>query len=86
MRIRSNVFLKYFSPIFFLVYFLLGLLIFKDYGITTDEEFQRFSGFYWLKYVLSFTPFDDLELLVDRKIDSFQVLRYQTQLIFHFMV
>ena len=69
MRIRSNVFLKIFLPIFFVVYLFVGLLIFKDYGITTDEEFQRFSGFYWLKYVLGFTPFDDLELLVDRKID-----------------
>ena len=70
MRIRSNVFLKYFSPVFFVIYFFIGLLIFNDYGITTDEEFQRFSGFYWLKYVLSFTTFDELKLLVDDKFNS----------------
>ncbi len=70
MRIRSNVFLKYFSPVFFVIYFLIGLLIFNDYGITTDEEFQRFSGFYWLKYVLTFTNFDELKLLVDYKFNS----------------
>ena len=70
MLIRSNFFLKYFSLIFFIIYFFIGLLIFKDYGITTDEEFQRFSGFYWLKYVLSFTTFDELKLLVDTKFNS----------------
>ena len=69
MRIRSNVFLKFFSPVFFVIYLFVGLLISKDYGITTDEEFQRFSGFYWLKYVLSFTPFDNFKLLVDNKFD-----------------
>ena len=70
MPIRSNFFLKYFSPVFFIIYFFIGLLIFQDYGITTDEEFQRFSGFYWLKYVLSFTTFDELKLLVDAKFNS----------------
>ncbi len=70
MRIRSNVFLKYFTPIFFVIYFFVGLLIFTDYGITTDEEFQRFSGFFWLKYVLSFTNLEELKLLVDVKFNS----------------
>ena len=70
MPIRSNFFLKYFSLVFFIIYFFIGLLIFQDYGITTDEEFQRFSGFYWLKYVLSFTTFNELKLLVDAKFNS----------------
>ncbi len=44
----------------FLLFFLVGTLTYKDYGISIDEEFQRSSGLYWLKYVLEFTPFEEL--------------------------
>ena len=54
----------------FLIFFLTGLLTFKDYGMWGDEEFQRFSGFYWLNYVLSFTSFDDLKNITALKIDQ----------------
>ena len=70
MLFRSNIFFKGLLSIFFLTYFVLGLFIYKDYGITTDEEFQRYSGFYWLNYILSFSPFEGLQLLVDRKLSS----------------
>ncbi len=70
MQISSNNFLKYFVIIFFFIYFVFGLLVYKDFGITTDEEFQRFSGFYWLNYVLSFTSFEDIKLLVETKLNS----------------
>ena len=68
MRFSSNNFLNYFIIILFSVYFIFGLLIYKDYGITTDEEFQRHSGFYWLNYVLNFTPFNETKLLVESKL------------------
>ena len=54
----------------FSIFFLIGLLTFRDYGMWTDEEFQRFSGFYWLNYVLSFTSFDELKNIVAFKIDQ----------------
>ena len=54
----------------FSIFFLIGLSTFKDYGMWTDEEFQRFSGFYWLNYVLSFTSFDELKNIVTFKIDQ----------------
>ncbi len=44
----------------FLLFLLVGTLTYKDYGISIDEEFQRSSGLYWLKYVLEFTPFEEL--------------------------
>ena len=69
MQISSNAFLKYFSVALFVIYFFVGLIIFNDYGITTDEEFQRFSGFFWLKYVLSFTHFEELKALVENKLN-----------------
>ena len=40
----------------FVFFFLTGVLIFKDYGISTDEDFQRLVGFYWLNYIANFFP------------------------------
>ena len=57
----------------FSIFFLIGLSTFKDYGMWTDEEFQRFSGFYWLNYVLSFTSFDDLKNIAALKINQIGV-------------
>ena len=54
----------------FSIFFLIGLLTFRDYGMWGDEEFQRFSGFYWLNYVLSFTSFDELKNITALKIDQ----------------
>lgn len=52
---------KYFIIIFFIIYFFIGFSIVGDYGISVDEEFQRYSGFYWLCYVLEFLPFDQIK-------------------------
>jgi len=68
MPIRSNNFFKILIFIFYLIYLILGLLIYKDFGITTDEEFQRYSGFYWLQYVLNYTPFENLKYIVGEKL------------------
>ena len=54
----------------FSVFFLVGILSFKDYGISIDEEFQRFSGFYWLNYVVQFMPFENLKEIVSNKFDD----------------
>ena len=52
----------------FTIYFLIGIFIVKDYGISVDEEFHRYSGFYWLNYILEFTSFDNLKLEVNNKL------------------
>ena len=54
----------------FSVFFLVGILSFKDYGISIDEEFQRFSGFYWLNYVVQFMPFENLKEIVSNKFND----------------
>ena len=59
---KSNNFLNnYFFYFLFFIFFVVGITIFKDYGISVDEEFHRFSGFYWLNYTLNFTPFESLK-------------------------
>ena len=60
MKVKSKISLAVVFLIFS-IFFLVGLITFKNYGIWTDEEFQRSSGFYWLNYVLSFTPFENLK-------------------------
>ena len=52
----------------FSTFFLVGLLTFKDYGISVDEEFQRRVGVYWLNYVLSLTSFNELSNTVALKL------------------
>ena len=32
----------------FIIFFFVGLSIFKDYGLSNDEPFQRTVGYYWL--------------------------------------
>ena len=54
----------------FSTFFLVGLLTFKDYGISVDEEWHRISGFYFLNYILSFTSFDELKNIVDIKLNQ----------------
>ena len=54
----------------FTTYFLVGLLITDDFGISVDEEFHRYSGFYWLNYVLEFTPFNNLKAEVFLKLSE----------------
>lgn len=49
----------------FAIFFLTGILIFKDYGISTDEDFHRLIGFYWLNYIADFFP--NSNFLIDVK-------------------
>ena len=67
-----NKFFKKDSIIYyiFLLYFLIGLLIYKDFGVGIEEHFQRSSGFYWLNYVLQFTDFEFIKNEVNFKISE----------------
>ena len=47
IKFSENKNVKYFIYLFFLLFFLIGISIFRDYGISTDELFQRASGYYW---------------------------------------
>lgn len=47
---------RYVSIGYFSIIFIIGLAIYKDYGISVDEEFHRMMGFYWLKYIVDFLP------------------------------
>ena len=70
MKQKDKKISKNITYFLFSIFFLVGLFTFRDYGMWTDEEFQRFSGFYWLNYVLSFSSFDELKNIVGFKIDQ----------------
>jgi len=70
MKQKDKKISKNITYFLFSIFFLVGLFTFRDYGMWTDEEFQRFSGFYWLNYVLSFSSFDELKNIVAFKIDQ----------------
>ena len=69
-----NFFKKKIFYFIFSIYFFIGISIVKDYGISIDEEFQRFSGFYWLCYVLEFLPFDNVRIDALNKLNNIQGL------------
>ena len=69
-----NFFAKNFFTFLFLIYFFIGFAIVGDYGISIDEEFQRYSGFYWLCYVLEFLPFDNFRLEAVNKLNDIKGL------------
>ena len=67
---RENNISKKIAFLLFLIFFFVGILTFKDYGISVDEEFHRRSGFYWLNHLLSFTFFEELNNSVALKLEN----------------
>ena len=58
----------------FFIFFLVGAFTFKDYGISVDELAHRKAGFYWLDYILKFTPFQGLSDAVTLKLSQIKGL------------
>ena len=51
---KNTLKLKHLSILFFFTIFLLGVLLFKDYGVSLDERFHRNNALFWHDYVKSF--------------------------------
>tara|TARA_B000000557_G_scaffold262535_1_gene263532 strand:+ start:533 stop:2167 length:1635 start_codon:yes stop_codon:yes gene_type:complete len=66
----NNFLLRNICYFLFLTYFLVGIFIVDDFGISVDEEFHRYSGFYWLNYILEFTDFNGLKTAVTLKLSQ----------------
>ena len=57
IELKKNLILKkkiinYSIFLFFVFYFLVGVNIYRDYGISVDEPFHRSSGFYWYLWII----------------------------------
>ena len=64
---KKKINFKNFIYLFFFLYFLIGILIYKDFGVGIEEHFQRQNGFYWLDYFLSNSGFDKFKLILESK-------------------
>ena len=45
---------NYLNKVFFIIFLLVGINVFNDYGISIDEDNTRINGLVGLKYILSF--------------------------------
>ena len=65
LSLSNSKIINYLTYIFFGAYFIIGIKIYKDYGITTDEPFQRTSGYYWYLWIINnfFSDYTNFEFL-----------------------
>ena len=62
---RKSLFITF----YFILLFLIGIIVFKDYGISIDEDNTRINGFISLKYVFEiFAP--NKVYLIDQHIQT----------------
>ena len=54
MQIKLQSKKNFIAFVFFSLIFLLGIFSFKDYGISTDEQFHRENGSFYYNYTKSF--------------------------------
>jgi len=52
----------------FILFFVIGLAIYDDYGFNIDEKFHRSNGFYWLNYIAEFFNLEQLAHLSKEKL------------------
>ena len=75
--------LNYSHYIFFIIFTIIGLFIYKDYGFNIDETFTRKSGFYWLIYLSDFFGLNELSNIASEKINasesSFEIKSQEAQ-------
>ena len=68
MKVGNIKLLNYCHYIFFFLFLLIGLNIYKDYGFNIDETFQRRSGLYWLNYLAEVFKIDSLSNVTSEKL------------------
>jgi ABC-type transport system substrate-binding protein len=74
MLIKKKINQNLVSVVFFVSIYLLGLSVFKDYGIYIDDEYQRNNAFFWYNYIkniainLGTSPTTILESLINNDI------------------
>ena len=71
-----KTFIANYSTLFlFLIFFSIGILIFKDYGISIDEPFHRTAGYYWLIHICE-KLFPNINLI--------EILRLKIENMYHY--
>ena len=63
--------------LFFLFFLIVGLLIYKSFGLSIDEPFHRTSGYFWF-YILAKKNFPLWDQLIDLK-NSIEQMEWSEQ-------
>ena len=61
---------KFYLPVILFIFFVVGFLIYKDYGFNIDEKFHRSSGIFWLIYVADFFGLDQFKTVAESKFND----------------
>ena len=69
MKINNRI-----TYIILIIYYFLGVCIYKDFGLGIEEHFQRKLGFYWLNYFLDHTNLVDLKIIALNKYEDIKTL------------
>ena len=79
-KIPNLNFSKLLTLLFFTIFFVLGLNIYKDYGLSVDEPFQRSLGYYWYIYLIeTFTNNQELLVTTQNKFEAMYWSQYLSQ-------
>ena len=53
MQIKNLLNIKIFIILIFIIFFLIGVNSFQDFGIYTDDPWRRTNDLFWYNYVKS---------------------------------
>ena len=70
MKFITIKLLDYCHYIFFIIFTIIGLFIYQDYGFNIDETFTRKSGLYWLIFLSDFFSFDEISKIASEKLNT----------------
>ena len=63
LNLLKNKYSQIYTGLFFVSLLFIGLSIFKDYGLSTDEPFHRTIGYYWYISLLEIFLYHLVKLL-----------------------
>ena len=67
-QISKKNYSQFFIIFSFVIFFLIGLAVYKDYGLSNDEPFQRTIGYFWLIELLQkFSQDHELINIINQK-------------------
>tara|TARA_Y100000590_G_scaffold4872_1_gene6646 strand:- start:4301 stop:5989 length:1689 start_codon:yes stop_codon:yes gene_type:complete len=77
--IQKEKIINFLTILLFCFYFFIGINIYKDYGFSIDEPFQRTSGYYWYIWIINnfFENYSNIESLQD----SFNKMEWSSEML-----
>ncbi len=78
LNLLKNKYSQVYTVLFFVLLLFIGLSIFKDYGLSTDEPFHRTIGYYW--YISLLEIFSNNYELIEATKEKFNAMYWSDYL------